>query len=388
MADTYLNPGELKELERALIEASAQDEAEIISVDWQMLQMKAINFLHNFKNLEHAQEHAQLNNLKQLINNPESAGYIAMRGSIQAYYQKAKYLLAFEFDNYVNNFLGGLPKEAIYVIEDEKNGGVSTFKMPMSELAKHSDKDGRVNIAMSKLKQLFAVKKGLKAEERKSIEEGDDIDPTHVLKAQSAYKAVRARLDRYYEKRKENAASAEERSKMQKQGGILLWKLSHKWTMARVLNFGDVKEAYTAALLTKHNSPEDKLSRVDIGKPEYYSHALVATFFNYYLHNVDSQAAILGEDVMTENAQYGVKSKKAPLPSLNQYLETAKWVASHSGPFTAEDLQSFLEHTYNNSSVRNNIIGTLENIADKTVSQFLTEEEAAIVSSLTRGWGK
>ena len=44
--------------------------------------------------------------------------------------------------------------------------------------------------------------------------------------------------------------------------------------------------------------------------------------------------------------------------------------------------------TYNNSSVRNNVIATLENITDKTVSQFLTEEESAIVTSLTRGWGK
>ena len=306
MADSYLNPNEVEALEKALQDATAEEASRDINIDWAKLHAAASTFLINFDNLERAQKHAQLKNIQTLINNPDSSNYVAMRRQSQdAYYVKAKFLLAFEFDRMVNVFLGGLPKEAVYVFEDKKTGNISTYKMSMTELAKHANSSGRLFIGISKLKQTMSKKSGLAREERKSVEQGDGLSVEHVLKAQSAYKGITARLGRFFEKKKEGM-STEDASKMQKQGGILMWKLSKDWTLARVLNQGDLKEAYAAALLAKHQTQQDKIFHSPVGKPDYYSHELISTFYNSYVTGVTNQAAITGEDIIGDSAQYGV----------------------------------------------------------------------------------
>lgn len=371
MAEQMLTESELKELEQALKDAATEEGMQAIQVDWQVLKTQAMHFLKQYENLEKAQSMKKLRNLQSLINNPEAANYIRMKQKHDVFYVKAKYLLAFQFDSAVNKFVQGLPKEAVYVFEDKKTGKVSTYKMSMTELAKHANAAGRLFVGITKLK----------AEERKSIEEDEKsgIDEEHIAKARAAYIGVTARLNRYYEKKKEGM-SAESASKMQQQGGILMWKMGRDWTLARVLNKGDIKEAYAAALLSKHKTQEDKLYSAGIGEPDYYSHELISSFYESYITSVTNQAAIAGEDIIGDEAQYGVKSVGATMPSLNQYLEVAKWVASRDSVFTVEELKSFIEEKYNEGAARNIIIGTTGNMSKEVVDELLSPLEKQVIS--------
>ena len=371
MAEQILTEGEIKELERALKDAATEEGMEAIAVDWQVLKNQAMHFLRQYENLEKAQNMKKLKNIQSLINNPESATYIKMKQKNDVFYVKAKYLLAFQFDNAVNKFVQGLPKEAVYVFEDKKTGKVSTYKMSMTELAKHANAAGRLFVGITKLK----------AEERKSIEEDEKsgISDEHIAKSRAAYMGVTARLNRYYEKKKEGM-SAESASKMQQQGGILMWKMGRDWTLARVLNKGDIKEAYAAALLSKHKTQEDKLYNSSIGEPDYYSHELISNFYESYITGVTNQAAIAGEDIVGDDAQYGVKSVGARMPSLNQYLEVAKWVASKESVFTVEELKAFIDEKYDEGAARNIIIGTTGNMAEATMDELLTPLEKMTIS--------
>ena len=371
MAEQILTESELKELEQALKDAATEEGMQAIQVDWQVLKTQAMHFLKQYENLEKAQSMKKLRNLQSLINNPEAANYIRMKQKHDVFYVKAKYLLAFQFDSAVNKFVQGLPKEAVYVFEDKKTGKVSTYKMSMTELAKHANAAGRLFVGITKLK----------AEERKSIEEDEKsgIDEEHIAKARAAYMGVTARLNRYYEKKKEGM-SAESASKMQQQGGILMWKMGRDWTLARVLNKGDIKEAYAAALLSKHKTQEDKLYSAGIGEPDYYSHELISSFYESYITSVTNQAAIAGEDIIGDEAQYGVKSVGATMPSLNQYLEVAKWVASRDSVFTVEELKSFIEEKYDEGAARNIIIGTTGNMSKEVINELLSPLEKQAIS--------
>ena len=371
MAEQILTESELKELEQALKDAAIEEGIQAIQVDWQVLKTQAMHFLKQYENLEKAQNMKKLRNIQSLINNPEAANYIKMKQKHDVFYVKAKYLLAFQFDNAVNKFVQGLPKEAVYVFEDKKTGKVSTYKMSMTELAKHANAAGRLFVGITKLK----------AEERKSIEEDEKsgIDEEHIAKARAAYMGVTARLNRYYEKKREGM-SAENASKMQQQGGILMWKMGRDWTLARVLNKGDIKEAYAAALLSKHKTQEDKLYNAGIGEPDYYSHELISSFYESYITSVTNQAAIAGEDIIGDEAQYGVKSVGATMPSLNQYLEVAKWVTSRDSIFTVEELKSFIEEKYDEGAARNIIIGTTGNMSKEVIDELLSPLEKQAIS--------
>lgn len=382
MADTFLNSQELDALEQALKDATSEEASRDINIDWSKLHAAAIAFLTNYENLQRAQNHAQLKNIQTLINNPETTNYVAMRRQSQdAYYTKAKYLLAFEFDRVLNVFLGGLPKEAVYVFEDKKTGNISTYKMSMTELAKHANASGRLFIGINKLKRATSKKSSLQREERQSVEMGDGLNTEHVLKAQAAYKGVTARLNRYFEKKRESL-SGDAASKMQRQSGILMWKLSKDWTLARVLNQGDLKEAYAAALLAKHATQEDKIQRSPVGKPDYYSHELISTFYNSYVTGVTNQAAITGEDIIGDTSQYGVKSIGANLPGLNQYLDTANWIKSQNSITTPTELRSWLDENFQEGAVRNQIIPMAEYMAEQSASDLISDMERQVISTM------
>ena len=382
MADTFLNAQELSALEQALKDATSEEASRDINIDWSKLHAAAITFLTNYENLQRAQNHAQLKNIQTLINSPETTNYVAMRRQSQdAYYTKAKYLLAFEFDRVLNVFLGGLPKEAVYVFEDKKTGNISTYKMSMTELAKHANASGRLFIGINKLKRATSKKSSLQREERQSVEMGDGLNTEHVLKAQAAYKGVTARLNRYFEKKRESL-SGDAASKMQRQSGILMWKLSKDWTLARVLNQGDLKEAYAAALLAKHATQEDKIQRSPVGKPDYYSHELISTFYNSYVTGVTNQAAITGEDIIGDTSQYGVKSIGANLPGLNQYLDTANWIKSQNSITTPTELRSWLDENFQEGAVRNQIIPMAEYMAEQSASDLISDMERQVISTM------
>ena len=352
MADNILNI-DIAFLEEELKKAATEEMDENIKISFIELKQAAINFLRAYNILSTNEDMFNRNYLKTLINgDPTNKNFIkGLRGSKQAFFLRSKYLLAFKFDKALNKFLEEIPKSILYVYDDGQ-GNVSTYKMSMTELAKRATKEGRINVSLNQLQ----------SEHRQSLEEsGELIDAEHVKKAQSAYSGATSRLNRFYEK-----AGYE-----QKQGGLLMWKLGKEWTVARVSNAGDLKEAYVAALMTEHKSNMDYLLDNSIGSPAYYDENLIAEFFKSHIQKVTNKAAIIEEDIITEQMQYGVKSAKAQMPSLQQYISVAEFISKQNTILSQDMIRSTINNMYSQNTARNKILGTINNLGEKTLNELL-----------------
>lgn len=265
---------------------------------------------------------------------------------------QACYAYAFWFDEQLKRFRGQAPSSALFILEDRRNMVPSTYEIPILSLIKYinaADKN-RLNASHTLLKQeLDGVKKELL------------IDPDHVLHAQSAYKGVANRLEEYWKK-----------VGGQRQDGLLMWKEDHEWVVAKVLNKGDLKEAYAAALMIKHKSKMDKLCNIDIGSPKYYSHDLVKVFFNEHITKVSNAAAIQEEDIVMSDKQYGVKSFRAEMPSLAQYYNAAKWVVANKD-IAEKELKQELENELRKGgeSFRNKIVGKFNENVNESIDEMI-----------------
>lgn len=237
--------------------------------------------------------------------------------------------------------------------------------MSLIELAKYTNAEGRLNISKNQLKK----------DGRKSLEEKDEIPQEHIEKIQNAYIGTINRLQRYYDKAGLSGSKA--------QGGLLMWKINKNWNIARVANKGDIKEAYATALLTKHKSNIDYLEKINSGDPEFYNHQLIANFFNKYIYNVTNKPAIIEEDIVGEKFQYGVKSAKAEMPSLQQYLTVAEWIKNKNSFFTKEELKTFIKKNFNQNIHRNKVLQITEKLTEETLENtFLKNNEIEIINNL------
>lgn len=344
-----------------LKEAAAEDYLAKQKVSWTKLKNAAQQFEMAYKQLDENAAMYSRNLLRQAINNPDSPTYIKnLRGSHAAYLLRAKYLLAFNFDRYLTMFLDELPKEALYVYEEE--GQLTTYNMSMQSLAKYADKEGRLRLSKNQLMQ--ESQKGERVIENRFPQE-------HIAKAQAAYQGTVARLNEYYD-------AANVTNDSERQGGILMWKTSHDWELSRVLNKGDIKEAYAAFLLTEHQSQYDVLANDNSGTPKYYDDTMIANFYKNYIFNVTNKAAIVEEDIITSTFQYGVKSEAAPMPSLNQYLTTARWIKKQKSPLTKEEVKLHINQTFPQDVHRNKIIESIDSLSDKEIEAMLKAQKNII----------
>lgn len=260
---------------------------------------------------------------------------------------QASYAYAFWFDEQLKRFRGQVPSSALYVYETKK-GIPSTYEMPLTSLIRYLNAADKNRLGASKA-QLQKELNGVRKE--------DTFDQEHVSQALAAYTGVSNRLERYWAK-----------TGGQRQSGILLWKENKDWIAATVLNKGDLREAYVAALMTQHKSNLDKLCGVPAGGPQYYSHELIKVFFNEHVSKVSNAAAIQEEDIITPNKQYAVKSFRAELPSLSQYYNAAKWIVENKEP-SKEALEEELRK--GGEAFRNKIVGHINEEANQTVDDVL-----------------
>lgn len=261
---------------------------------------------------------------------------------------QACYVYAFSFDEQLKKFRGQVPSSALYVIDTKK--GPVTYELPLMSLIKYVNAADKSRLGASQT-QLKKELDGVKKE--------DIVDKEHVEQAQAAYAGVLNRLEQYW--------------KLvggQKQNGLLMWKEQREWIVARVLNKGDLREAYAAALLSKHQSNLDKLCGINRGTPDFYSHELVKVFFNNHISKVSNAAAIQEEDIIMTDKQYGVKSFRAVLPSLNQYYDAAKWIVSNQQA-GKEELEKELRK--GGEAFRNKILGTINQEVDYNTNNILKE---------------
>lgn len=347
---------EADNINKMLIEATSENYEHDILPTWEDLRISAINFLNAYNKLgllEQQNDKKVIDSVMQDVPT-NNATFSLKQIKDAAFFTRAKYVLAFSFDEQVKKFRGQVPTSAVYVHYDSNGQKLSSYTMPLTKLALLANKEGRLNLNPSRLKK----------ENAEQLERDKENFPNqdHLKEAQSAYMGTKSRLMQFY-----NKSGVEW---WHRKNGLLMWKESHKWIIANVTSFGDMKEGYIAALMTNHSAKVDAMYNHEIGNPSYYDHDLIRIFFKNYIQKVTNKAAIVEEDVVTSDRQYAVKSAGASLPSMNQYLKVADWVSKRTMPFTAEELENEINELYPMDAERNKIIGEVNSISVKSLRKI------------------
>lgn len=318
----------IEELKKATIENLSKD----AEISLMQLKKQASIFLSSIKTLDKDYSSFTKATLNKIIKSqPEASLYLNnTQMTKERVYTQSLYMLAFRFDEFLSRFRKEDERKVLYVFEDA-NGKLESYEMNYKELVLNADKTGRIN---------NISKKRLTSNNRTSIESQGIISNSHIEGAQIAYNAVKNRLDRYFESHSG-----------QKQNGILMWKEGKKWVLGNVLNTGDLKEAYTAFLFSEHDNNLSKIAENNPGNPKYYNHEMVSEFYNNYINKVTNRPAIVEEDVITTNKQYGIKGKKASLPSLQQYIDVASIILR--GEINEKNIEQVIKNNFNQNSARN-----------------------------------
>jgi hypothetical protein len=341
-----------KQVLDAIKEASASKIDREMKIDWKTLKVQANKFLTNILNLENQRSSITSNQLKsQLLANPSAATILNnQKMNKDRLILQSEYMLAFQFDEYLNIFRGEKEeRKALYVHTDDNNKITGTYELSLRELVLNADATGRLKIS----------KKNLTNENRQALEEIDGFfDSNHITEALMAYNGVTARLNRYYEKH----------NNKQKQGGLLMWKDSNRWKAGTVLNSGDLKEAYVSFLFDNH---KNALCNLAGGEAPFYSHEFISGFFRNYINKVTSLASIVEEDVKTNDTQYAAKSIGAKLPNLGQFIDTAIWIVSQNKLISKEEIENYLDQEFRSKEAERNIEYDLKTVPEKDVIKIL-----------------
>lgn len=332
--------------------------SEDVQKSWQELQLKAQKFLTTNESLDN-----QIAVLQKEYNLMKKSGdpaitYASLRLKLVQTVQ-LRYTAAFMFDQQLTKFYGEVPRKALYVYENSK-GDLSTYELDLVGLIKAADYTGKILEGKAKSEAYKIVETDLKKE--------NEENKLHIAQAQSAYRGITNRLARFYEKA--NLPT--------NQGGIVMWKLGRRWTLAQVLNYGDLKEAYAAAIMTKHLSDLDVLCGISSGSPPYYSHELISTFFTNYVYNVTNKAAVIEEDIVTDIAQYAVKGAKSALPGISQYIKAAETITGNINFMNREEFKNALIAEFPEEVHRNK---TYTSVKDLSVQELSETQLQSIIKS-------
>ena len=322
-----LSKMQLEQILNSIEKAAAPALEKNIKISWNELRKESLNFLSAINSLEEEYINFTAAQLKNVVVNPEIASYAdQMQKRKEDYYVQSLYMLAARFEEFLSRFREeDKERSVLYVFTNENSGAIETYEMTFRELILNADKHGRWS-DISKVR--------LTNNDRVSKEEGLFNDD-HIIEAKNAYQGTFNRWSRYFEVHKVN----------QKQNGLILWKEQKKWMVGNIVNTGDLKEAYTAFLFTEHE--KDLLCMLDNGQPPYYSHEFIGTFFKNYVNKVTNLEAIIEEDVLTTDKQYGVKGRKASLPSLQQFIDVASIIiGTGNNILTKEELENKINEKF------------------------------------------
>ena len=346
------NDDVISEITQELSEIMKESVNETISISWNDLIAAARFFIMRFEQLENMTlSSAHVDVFKNAM------GLLKATNEKQILKQAA-YAYAFQFDDKLKLFRGQAPSKGLYVIRGDikKRGSTApeSYEIPLTSLIRFMDANNGGRLSASR-----------KALEKEGNKKEDSIDKGHVAHAQAAYLGTLNRLARFWERKKEKKiAAGVAPSKIQNQSGLLMWKEEHDWIVARVLNTGDLKEAYASFLLMAHNAVNDKLCGIDMGSPQYYNDELIKTFFMNHVSFVDNAKALQHEDIISSDGklQWGVKSFKASMPQISQYYNIAQWIVANSSA-TKKQLEE--EIMKDKPALRNIVVGKLNEITDE-----------------------
>lgn len=331
------------------------------------LQIQSRTFLDRIDKIE------SLTQLKQ-SNNFDTGWFSKSLGSIDENTQlktiqiRLKYAAAFSYSRYIHKILGLPLAKAIVVFDvkkteqknkdnskNEDDSKVFAKEIYMSDLIKSANSfskfyKGELNKLAYKeeqegdktvLKVFDTLEERLKEEYKEQEQQQQKEIERHINNVKIAYNYI-----------VNNAKAKQGPKKGSKQFYIRLPKLTGGVGTYTFLNYGDLKEAYAAALIESHiqdiNGKKDPLCQTAEGLAKDDDGGFLAkVFFDKYVTQVDSKGALLGEDVVAmhrgdKGFQYAVKATNAGLPSLQQYIDFAN-AAKKAKKITKKSIKEMAE---------------------------------------------
>lgn len=313
-----------QEVLKTIEEATVLELDKNIKISQSKLKNEANIFLSTISSLDKDYSLYTQNQLKRIINNPLIASYAnQLQSKKQRLYIQSLYMLAARFEDYLSVFRQEDKERSIlYVFTNADGNSVETYELTLRELILNADQAGR---------QQEISKTKLKGDSRNNLEGKGLFDEDHVKEAQQAYEGTLQRQYRFFEVHPKN----------QRQNGLIMQKENNEQAMGNLINTGDLKEAYIAYLFSDHVN-NSLCSISNKGQPIYYSHEFIGAFYRNYITKVTNLPAILEEDVLTTDKQYGVKGARASLPSLQQYIDAASLILKQTRALSKEQLEKEL----------------------------------------------
>ena len=272
------------------------------------------------------------------------------------------YLSAFKFAEYVHRYLGQHLSKALVVVDGD-DGTPYTVEISLIDLVKATGSAGHIH--QEWISQL-GDKKNL-SELSKEAALGEQKD--HVKKLRKAYSFVQNNM-RYVEQTRTKIKDGKEVEVTGGQYYIKLYNNNNDWRTYNIINQGDLKEAYAAALMRQHqDNITDLGEKVDyICLPDIQGDAsdkykedriLASEFFHNYIALVDNKGALLGEDIMLDNIQYAVKAAGATMPKLGQYIRAAQAILASKDNLEEGIKEYFDKEKDKKIALRNKLVETV-----------------------------
>lgn len=364
IGEVTINKATVESIVKKIKQESEQTIKEGMEVTWEQLQTAAKEFLQGYKILQEAGKNFKsqlINALNQITpkNAPQKTKALEQE---RLQILRGQYLLAIEFEKYLNAYRKNAPSSMAYIYEDP-DGSLTVYELSLREMVMGSslDKDSLRFSSINYLKKLQSTEEGKIKKYFKEKEE-------HMIEAQNVYQWTEARFYRHFE--------VFQRS--QKNMAILMWKENREWVLNTLLNLGDVKEGFTNFLISNHiNELCQKIKNADNNLDKYGDHDAVKTFYENYITQVTNLDAIVEEDILIKDSegkvefQIGVKSGKAALPGITQYLKMAYNILKNDD--LKDNINEWIKNNFNEGDHRNKTIDSLEKAAGKATQEVLNE---------------
>ena len=305
----------IDEITKEAITAAEEDWDNIIVKDWPAVKYSATVFLSAYNSYNEQQQFREIfqnsisSQLQQL--NKLQNGSLSLLNNKNYGVERAIYLLAFKFQSVYQKFIGELPSEVLYVTS---TGNI--YKGPIKQMALTAYGKSLNDMRVGGLSQVEGFEKlRFQGEQQQRLE-----------KLQDLYKEIRKKMDTFYTKLE---AKTKYRQRALKELSPYYYKRGKKYqfmrqnayiyedsSLYRILNYGDLGEALIAMIYTKKG---------DITIQDMLKAAA----------NVKNIGAFFEEDVLN----FAVKTEKASLPGLQQFVNAAQQVMYSSDTLTRQDFQ-------------------------------------------------
>ena len=260
------------------------------------------------------------------------------------------YLSAFKFAEYVHRYLKQPLSKALVVLDGNNGEPPYTVEISLIDLVKATGSAGDIHQTW--------VKDIIKASETKnikdlSIEATSQIKTKHLQRLQIAYSYVQQHM-RYVEQTRIKVKDGKEKKITGGQYYIKLHNNNDEWRTYNIINQGDLKEAYAAALMRQHQTKFDSICKAK--KQDEVD--LASAFFHNYIALVDNKGALLGEDIILKNIQYAVKAADATMPKLAQYIRAAQAILASKNNLQKGIKTYFKKEKDKQVALRNKLVET------------------------------